>query len=65
MPTKSPKSPGKKRWRVYHIGGRADLIGTVTAVTAEEALEAAMKEFNIPERDKRRTMVRQAGSASV
>ena len=49
----------KLRWRVYHIGQRGDLIGTVTATDADEALEAAMREFHIPEKDRRRTLVRE------
>jgi hypothetical protein len=61
MPPKSKKPPATlKRWRVYHLGQRGELLGTVTAANAEEALEVAMKEYAIPERDRRRTLLREA-----
>jgi 1,2-phenylacetyl-CoA epoxidase PaaB subunit len=61
MPTKSKKPPATlKRWRVYHLGQRGELFGTVMAANAEEALEQAIKEFNIKERDRLRTVVREA-----
>jgi len=41
------------------------LIGTVTAVDADEALEVAMREYNIPERDRRRTLVREGDQVAV
>ena len=45
----------KRRWRVYHLGQRGELIGTVTAADADEAL----REFHIAEKDRRRTLVRE------
>jgi hypothetical protein len=61
MPAKSPKPPANpKKWRVYHLGGKGELLGTVRAANAGEAMDAAMKKFNIPERDRPRTLVREA-----
>jgi len=45
--------------RVYHLGQRGELIGTVTAADADEALEVAMRELHIPAKDRRRTMLRE------
>jgi hypothetical protein len=35
MPAKSPKPPANpKKWRVYHLGGKGELLGTVMAANA-------------------------------
>jgi hypothetical protein len=61
MPAKSPKPKSRlKRWRIYHLGQRGELLGTVMAADAEEALERAIEKFNIPERDRPRTLVRES-----
>jgi hypothetical protein len=61
MPPKSPTPPASKRkFRVYHLGGKGELLGTVMAANSGEAMDAAMKKFNIPERDRSRTLVREA-----
>ena len=61
MPAKSSKPPANlKKFRVYHLGHRGALLGTVEAANAGEAMDEAMKKFNIPERDRPRTLVREA-----
>ena len=43
------------RWRVYQIRKKAELIGSVHAKSAEEALARAVEQYEIrdPERQKR------------
>jgi len=61
MPAKSLKpQPSLKRWRVYHLGQRGQLLGTVVAADAEEAFERAIEKFNVAERDRPRTLVRES-----
>jgi hypothetical protein len=44
MPAKSAKpKPNLKRWRIYHLGQSGELLGTVMAADAEEALERAIE----------------------
>jgi hypothetical protein len=61
MPVKPTKpTASKRKFRVYHLGQRGELLGTVMAANPEEALEVAMEKFRIPERDRPRTLVREA-----
>ena len=49
MPRK-PQSPPPTRWDIYRAGHTpARWIGTVEAVNADAAIEAAAKEFNVPD----------------
>jgi hypothetical protein len=58
---KTQKPPPKqKRWRVYHLGRKGEFIGTVMAANSGEAMDAAMEKFAIPEKDRLRTLVREA-----
>jgi hypothetical protein len=44
----------------YHLGKRGELLGTVMAANAGEAMEATMAKFGIHERDRARTLVRES-----
>jgi hypothetical protein len=55
------KRPAKlPQWRIVLIRKKGERIGTVEARTAEEAIQAAIREFEIndPERQKRLTAQR-------
>jgi hypothetical protein len=61
MPVKPTKpTASKRKFRVYHLGHRGEMLGTFMAANAGEAMQLAIKKFNIPERDRPRTVVREA-----
>lgn len=54
------KAPSNlKYWEIYHLGRAGRRLGTVEAADAEEALQQAIKGFDIKPRDVPRTLVRQ------
>jgi hypothetical protein len=56
---KKPREVLQPRWRVYRLGGkRAErMLFTVTAPNSDAAIERAIKENEIPERERWRISV--------
>lgn len=49
-----------KDWNVYHLAKTGKWIGNVRAPDAATAFKLAVKEYRIPERNWRRTIVRES-----
>jgi len=47
----------KKRWKVYYLGRRRRALGIVHADTESEAIEEAVREFNVPDHTRHRVVV--------
>jgi hypothetical protein len=52
------------RWRVYQIRQKAELIGSVHAKSADEAVERAVETYDIDEWRKKRLFARPTGETA-
>jgi hypothetical protein len=55
---KKPREVIRPRWAIYALKKKAERYGSVEARTEQEAIEAAIKEYDVPERERWRISVR-------